>query len=117
MANNKKRMYEMHAEICKALSHPRRLEVLDRLREGEKSVEELSRLMEMPKSNLSQHLAILRQMRLVKTRREGLNIIYSIANEKIIEACDTVSEVLLSNLTQNEDIAAMLKNQDSSDPK
>ena len=52
-------------------------------------------------ANLSQHLALLRQRRIVNTRMEGLNIYYSIANSKIIEACVLLREVLLEQLAEN----------------
>lgn len=109
---NKRRMFRLHAEICKTLSNPKRLEILDHLREGEKSVEELTRLMEMSKSNLSQHLGVLRQKNLVTTRRDGLNIYYSVSNAKIHNACDILKEVLLGSLTQNQDLVSMLKEED-----
>lgn len=108
----KRRIFELHAEICKTLSNPKRLEILDHLREGEKSVEELTQLMDMSKSNLSQHLSVLRQKRLVKTRRDGLNIFYSIGNAKILGACDILKEVLLGSLTQNQDLVSMLTEDD-----
>jgi DNA-binding transcriptional ArsR family regulator len=111
----KRRMFELHAEICKTLSNPKRLEILDHLRESEKSVEELTQLMNMSKSNLSQHLSILRQKRLVKTRRDGLNIIYSIGNPKILNACDILKEVLLGNLTQNQDLLTILQDDQDQD--
>ncbi len=100
-----KELYEMHAEICKIFTHPKRLEIINLLRDGEKSVGELVELSDIPQSNLSQHLAILRQRGIVSTRRGGINIYYSISNPKILKACDTMREVLLEQLAQRGKIA------------
>lgn len=70
---------EEAAALLKALAHPARLLVLCRLVEGEASVSELQPLAGLSMSALSQHLAILREMHLVTTRRESQTIYYSLA--------------------------------------
>jgi ArsR family transcriptional regulator len=97
-----KKVYQLHSELCKTLSHPKRLEILNYLRGGEKSVSELVSLIGSSKANLSQHLAVLRQRRIVSTRREGVNIFYRIANPKIIKACDIIREVLFEQLVEDD---------------
>lgn len=67
------------ANLLKSMSNPSRLMVLCQLTEGEKSVGELERAVPMSQSALSQHLALLRQRNLVKTRRAGQSIYYSLA--------------------------------------
>ncbi len=84
----------MHAEMCKTISNPRRQAILDTIRGGELTVSELIEKTGISQANLSQHLAILRSKGVVKTRRDGNNIYYSISNIKIIEAYDLISEVL-----------------------
>lgn len=54
------------------------------------------------KANVSQHLAVLRQKRVVHTRRDGLNIYYAISDPKIIEACDLMRKVLLKQLREGD---------------
>ena len=100
--NMEERMYEMHAEVCKSMANPTRLKIMNLLREGEKSVEELRKRLKLPKANLSQHLSILRQRRIVSTRRAGLNIYYKVANQKMIKACDILREVLFEQLQEGE---------------
>ncbi len=100
MKKKNKKIYEMHAEICKTLTSPRRLEIIDLLRSGEKTVNELAQLAEVSQANISQHLAVLRQRKIVVARREGINIYYSIANPKILQAFDTMREVLLEQLAK-----------------
>ncbi|MEN1929432.1 metalloregulator ArsR/SmtB family transcription factor [Luteimonas sp. MJ250] len=69
------------AALLKALAHPARLLVLCQLAEGERSVGELQPITSLSMSALSQHLAILRDMELVNTRREAQTIIYSLAED------------------------------------
>ena len=68
------------SDLMKTLGHKDRLMVLCHLTNGEKSVGELARLLEIPQSPLSQHLARLRKEKLVKTRRDAQTIYYSIAS-------------------------------------
>ena len=91
-------LYALHAGICQTLANPKRLEVIDRLRDGEHSVTELAEAMKISQANLSQHLAVMRQKGIVTTRREGLNVYYRLSNPKIIKACDLMRQVLLEYL-------------------
>ena len=98
-------LYELHASICQTLANPKRLEVIDRLRDGEHSVTELAEAMKISQANLSQHLAVMRQKGIVATRREGLNVFYRLSNPKIIKACDLMRQVLLENLEAGAELA------------
>jgi ArsR family transcriptional regulator len=98
-------LYELHASICQTLANPKRLEVIDRLRGGEKSVTELAEAMKISQANLSQHLAVMRQKGIVTTRREGLNVYYRLSNPKIIKACDLMRQVLLEHLEAGAELA------------
>lgn len=106
--DTKDRLYEAHAEICKALSHPKRLEILDILRSGESAVETIAQKTGMQKSNLSQHLSVLRKARLVTTRRQGLNIFYTLANPAILDACDILRKVLLDSWAESGSIVSAI---------
>jgi len=68
------------SSLMKTLGHQDRLMVLCHLATGEKSVGELARLLDIPQSPLSQHLARMRKEELVSTRREAQTIYYSIAS-------------------------------------
>lgn len=98
-------LYELHASICQTLANPKRLEVIDRLRDGEQSVSELAEAMKIGQANLSQHLSIMRQKGIVATRREGLNVYYRLSNPKIIKACDLMRQVLLEHLEAGAELA------------
>ncbi len=100
-----KKIFEMHADICKVFTNPKRLEIISLLRDGEKTVNELTELAGVPQANVSQHLTVLRQNNVVTTRRNGANIYYKIANPKILHAFDLMREVLLEQLKENEKLA------------
>jgi ArsR family transcriptional regulator len=91
-------LYALHASICQTLAHPKRLEAIERLREGEMSVTDLAEALEISQPNLSQHLTLMRQKGIVTTRREGLNVNYRLASPKIVKACDLMREVLVEHL-------------------
>ncbi len=102
------KLFQMHANVCKSLGSPTRLRILNSLRDGEKSVEELTILLGLKKANVSQHLGIMRQVGIVSTRREGQSIHYTIANMKIIKAGDILKEVLFEQLKESEIFAREL---------
>jgi ArsR family transcriptional regulator len=98
-------IYNMQAGISKTLANPIRLAILHTLRDGEKSVNELTDILGISQSNLSQHLAIMRQVGILTTRKQGTSIYYSVTNPKINQACDMVREVLLDQLKQKQEFA------------
>lgn len=96
------RIYKLHAELCKTLANPTRLKILSLLRDGEKSVSELTAVTGVRQATISQHLAVLRQRGVVSTRKDGANIFYKIANPKMVEACDIIREVLFEQWAEME---------------
>ena len=90
----KENFYNLHADMCKTISNPRRQAILDTIRDGEMTVSELIEKTGISQANLSQHLSILRSKGVVETRRDGNNVYYSLSNLKILEAYDLISEVL-----------------------
>ena len=95
---------QLHAEICRTLGSAARIEILKALSDGEKTVNELSKTLGLRQANVSQHLAILRQRRVVVTRKEGTNIYYKVANPKIIQACELMRQVLIEQLQETEQL-------------
>ncbi len=79
--------YQRNAEIYKILSNPKRLEILNLLREQEMPVEDLVKTLGISKANVSQHLALLRHAKLVTVHRKGLNGYYNIIDPRIVEPC------------------------------
>ena len=72
----KVRLYGQYGRIGKALASPHRLELLELLAQGDRTVESLAEEIDISTANASQHLQVLRQAGLVETRREGLFIHY-----------------------------------------
>lgn len=101
-------LYELKAELCKTLSDPKRLIIINQLRSGEKQVGELANTLQIPQAVASRHLALLRNRGVVKPRREGTNVYYSLTDPKIGEACDMVHEVLLNQISKNKELAERL---------
>ncbi len=90
-----KSLFEMQAEICKTLTNPKRIEILNTLKNEEKTVTELVNALGVSKANVSQHLAVMRHKGILTTRRDGVNIYYRVVNPKVIDACVLMKEVLL----------------------
>ena len=84
------------SELMKTLGHKDRLMVLCHLSSGEKSVGELARLLEIPQSPLSQHLARMRKEQLVSTRRDAQTIYYSIASPEAARVVEVMHEIFCS---------------------
>ena len=99
------KLYELHARMCQVFTSPKRLEILNLLKDKELSVGEIAKLAKIRQANLSQHLSILRERGIVKTRREGTTIHYSLANPKISKAFDIIREMLLEKLAQTEKLS------------
>lgn len=76
-------LYEQFARVGKAVSHPKRIELLDLLGQGEQSVEVLAGKCALSVTNASAHLRVLREARLVETRREGTFVFYRLAGETV----------------------------------
>mgnify|MGYP001577186750 CR=1 FL=1 len=96
------KLYELHDEMCKVFTSPKRLEILNLLRNNELSVNQEAKKANIPQSNISQHLSILREKGIVRTRRAGKTVYYSLANPKIIKAFDIIREMLLERLAEND---------------
>lgn len=95
-------IYNLQAEICGALAHPVRLQILDILSGGEKTSSELLEVLLIPKANLSQHLTVLRDAGIIRSRKEGLYQVLSLAIPKIKDACSIVRSVLAEKIAQQE---------------
>lgn len=99
-------VYRIHAEICQALTHPTRLEIIDLLRREEKTVGRLAEEMGMPQSTISRHLRLMRAKGVVRTRREGQNVFYQLSNEKIIHAYDLIHQFVVDQINARSVIVA-----------
>lgn len=85
---------ELHARVCKGLADPKRLLLLNELRDGPRSVGDLAESLHISQPNVSRHLAVLKDRGLVTTQRFGSSIHYSLTSSKIIQAMDLLREFL-----------------------
>lgn len=87
--------------LLKALAHEDRLLLLCQLIEGERNVGELEALVGVHQPSLSQHLGVLREEGLVRTRREGKYVYYSLASHEVIQVMQTLSSLYCGHLKVN----------------
>ncbi len=94
-------IYAYHAEMCKVFSHPKRLELINILRDKEMSAGELAERLGLAPANLSQHLSMMRERHILASRKEGNMAYYRIANPRLIEAFDLLREILFEQIRQD----------------
>jgi len=98
----------LHASICQALADPKRILILYALHEGPKTVTELTEQLDCPQPTVSRHLKVLRERMLVATERRGVSVRYSLADDRVIDALDTMRAVLMGGLSQTAVLAHSL---------
>ncbi|OGI50459.1 MAG: ArsR family transcriptional regulator [Candidatus Muproteobacteria bacterium RIFCSPHIGHO2_12_FULL_60_33] len=98
----KKQLYAQIARLGKAVGSGHRLELLEYLAQGERTVEALARLSGLSVANTSQHLQILRQSGLVSTRREGLYVHYRLAESQVALLVEVLGKLAASQLAEVE---------------
>ena len=97
-------IYEQFARIGKAVSSPKRLELLDLLCQGERTVEVLAKESGLAIANASQHLQVLRATRLVETEKVGLFVVYRLADQTVCEFFRSMRVLAESRLAEVEQI-------------
>lgn len=100
-------LFELHAELLKALAHPRRLEIIQLLRDQELPVTDIHTMLDLPQANISQHLMVLREAGIVVCRRDGKQMYYSVADQNIVRACDVLREVLIDKHIQMSNLSLL----------
>src|SRR5207302_6037766 len=96
----KDRLYAEFATIGKALASAHRLELLDLLGQGERSVDELAREIDQSLANTSAHLQVLRQARLVEADKRGLNVVYRLAAPEVFTLWRTLRDLGTTRLAE-----------------
>jgi len=95
-------VHALHAEVCKLFTSPVRLKMLEALGKGERTVEELTRLMRISQPNTSQHLSLLRKTGIVSARKEGSNVYYSLRDPRLLDALKNMKAVLFDILNERQ---------------
>jgi len=108
-------VFQLHADLLKALAQPRRLEIINLLQNQELSVTKIQDMLALPQANLSQHLQVLRKQGVVADRREGKQVFYRLAHKNFLKANDLLRDVLIERYEKtplakimNTDVAQLL---------
>jgi ArsR family transcriptional regulator len=95
---------QLHAEICAGLADPNRIMILYALSQGPRNVTEIYSELDMLQPLVSRHLKVLRERGMVTSERQGTAIVYSLADERLIQALDLLRAVMHDNLAKRADL-------------
>jgi DNA-binding transcriptional ArsR family regulator len=95
-----KELFELHAEFCKVIASATRLRIVALLRDGELAVGTLARATGSSWANISQHLRILRNHDIVRTRKEGRVVYYRLRDARLVQACELIRSILLEAMRE-----------------
>ncbi len=96
--NIEDQLYTYHAEMCKVFSHPKRLELINVLRNKEMRVGDLCERLGVSIGNLSQHLSMMKERRILVSRKEGNVVYYRVANPRLLEAFDLLRQIMFEQI-------------------
>ena len=97
-------VHEAKANLFRVLGHPARVRILELLRDGERSVGSLQAELGLDSGGTSQHLAALRRIGLVHSRREGTNVYYRAADERVFDLLAAGRELISRQLVEQQSL-------------
>ncbi len=113
----KHQLNEQFAQIAKALSHAHKLELLELLAQGERSVEVLANVADFTVANTSRHLQQLRRAGLIASRKEGLYVFYRLAGNDVIDLLRSLRRTGQRHITEvNDVVIGYFNDRDSLEP-
>ena len=113
----KQTLFEHLALVARALGNGSRLELLDFLAQGERSVEDLAQVAGLSMANTSKHLQQLKAAGLVQARRDGKHIRYRLGDERVLDALGVLRAIAAAHIGAVEDlVASYLKGRDALEP-
>jgi DNA-binding transcriptional ArsR family regulator len=101
-AVQRRAVYQMKAEFFRILGHPVRVRILELLRDGERTVGDLQRELQMDSGGTSQHLGVLRNHGIVEGRRAGTSVFYTVRDPRIFQLLEVSRQILTSNLSESQ---------------
>ncbi len=102
-------VHEVKARLFRVLGHPARVRILELLRDGERSVGALQAELGLDSGSTSQHLAALRGVGVVESRREGTSVFYRVNDEHVFELLEAGRAISARNLTEQQSILRELQ--------
>jgi rhodanese-related sulfurtransferase/DNA-binding transcriptional ArsR family regulator len=110
-------LFTQFAAVAKSLAHAHRLEILEQLAQGERSVEVLAQRTSLSVANTSQHLQQMRRAGIVAARREGKFIFYALADEAVLDLVSALRRIAERNIAEVERvIRSYFNDRDSMEP-
>ncbi|MFZ5880811.1 MAG: ArsR/SmtB family transcription factor [Chloroflexota bacterium] len=97
-------IFDLQAELCLAMGHSVRVQIVHLLREGPKRVSDIAESLGLSQATTSRHLAVLRNVGVLVSQRQGTDIIYQIGNPKITDICESMRKVLAERESQRSEI-------------
>ena len=98
-------LYEVKARIVRLLAHPKRLEIVDLLEHGDRTVTEISDTIGLSQAGTSQQLSLLRRGAIVEIRKQGNFTFYRLSNPTIGAACRMMNDAVIAVLSREAQIA------------
>ena len=111
MPHNSGAVHEVKANLFRVLGHPARVRILELLRECERSVGALQAELDLDSSGTSQHLAALRRIGLVDSRREGTSVYYRIVDERALDLLAVGREIISRRLATEQSLLRELESE------
>jgi DNA-binding transcriptional ArsR family regulator len=102
MPHQARPVHELKAHLFRVLGHPARVRTLELLRDGERSVGSLQGELGLDSSGTSQHLAALRSIGVVTTRREGTSVFYSVADDRVFDLLEAGRDLIARRLVDQQ---------------
>ncbi len=101
-------IFDLQAELCLAMSNPVRLRIVHLLKEGPQRVSGICESLQTNQPTISRHLAILRRSGVLLATRQGTDVVYMVANPKIVEICEMMRELLAEREAQRAEIINLI---------
>ena len=98
------KIFEIQAELCRAMGNPLRMEIVHLLRSGSLNVNDIASAVDQHQATVSRNLTVLRNAGILVTRRDGNNVLYQVANPKLVDVCDLMREVLTEQIDERSKI-------------
>jgi DNA-binding transcriptional ArsR family regulator len=108
MPHNLRPVHEVKANLFRVLGHPARVRILEVLRDGEQSVGALQVELGLDSGGTSQHLAALRRIGLVQSRREGTSVFYRVDDERVFDLLSAGRDIISRRLAEQQSILVEL---------
>ncbi|MGB2954744.1 MAG: metalloregulator ArsR/SmtB family transcription factor [Anaerolineales bacterium] len=95
---------QLHANICSAISEPNRILLLYAIKEKPRNVNSLAEALEISQPAASRHLKVLKERGLIQANREGSSVIYTLTDDRLIQALDLLREVMFDQMAHRVDL-------------